>query len=323
MKLMQCPTGHYYDQDKYTYCPYCSDAGEMRSEEENPEEQKKAFRKPRTLYCSFCGYIFNTDRYDKYLREGCPKCGLSRVWLRNKYGLTYEKYAIEYLTIRRICAEKKISILGDSISTFSGFNPEGYQVFYDPFTQRNLGVHSVNDTWWKKVLHYLDAGLCVNASYSGRRVSGSTAFAGCSLESIRDLSTKKDTPQIILIWLGINDWGFKVPVNRTGIAREDSFDRAYRRMLSRIRNMFPKSRIVCGTLMETCIRGSSQQGVSLAMVESYNTVIRQFNDDRHIFVADLGKAEMKYETEDGIHPTGRGHGEIARAWITAMKTIIR
>ena len=41
-----------------------------------------------------------------------------------------------------------------------------------------------------------------------------------------------------------------------------------------------------------------------------------------MFVADLGKAAIQYETADGIHPTKQGHRDIAIAWIKAMNEFI-
>jgi hypothetical protein len=40
---------------------------------------------------------------------------------------------------------KKVSILGDSYSTFQGVNPEGYNPFYP--NDRN-DVTEVSQTWW-------------------------------------------------------------------------------------------------------------------------------------------------------------------------------
>ena len=44
-----------------------------------------------------------------------------------------------------------VSILGDSISTYSGFNPSGYEVYYNKTMQKLNGLRSVYDTWWAKV----------------------------------------------------------------------------------------------------------------------------------------------------------------------------
>ena len=65
-----------------------------------------------------------------------------------------------------------ISIMGDSISTFESFNPDGYCVFYDAQMQRVNGLGSVSDTWWDRVIKRMDGRLCVNNSYSGSKVTG-------------------------------------------------------------------------------------------------------------------------------------------------------
>ena len=59
---------------------------------------------------------------------------------------------------------KLVSVFGDSISTFNGFNPNGYAVYYDREQQIANGLNSVYDTWWAKVNQALHAFLCVNNS---------------------------------------------------------------------------------------------------------------------------------------------------------------
>ncbi len=62
--------------------------------------------------------------------------------------------------------DKWISILGDSISTYNGWIPEGNEAYYPE--KRQI---SVKDTWWHKLLTKLEAKLCINQSWSGRKVS--------------------------------------------------------------------------------------------------------------------------------------------------------
>ncbi len=65
--------------------------------------------------------------------------------------------------IRMAAAGMKLSILGDSISTFKGWIPEGNLVFYP----ENGTVKDVAQTWWKIVLDELGLTLCANGSSSG------------------------------------------------------------------------------------------------------------------------------------------------------------
>lgn len=61
---------------------------------------------------------------------------------------------------------KNISILGDSYSTFIGWIPQGYAVWYNP-TSKKTDVHQVENTWWWKLCDKTHATLLTNSSYSG------------------------------------------------------------------------------------------------------------------------------------------------------------
>jgi len=39
-----------------------------------------------------------------------------------------------------------VSVLGDSVSTYEGYNPKDYSVFYDNAWQKNNGLATVYDT---------------------------------------------------------------------------------------------------------------------------------------------------------------------------------
>ena len=71
---------------------------------------------------------------------------------------------------------KNISILGDSYSTFIGWIPQGYAVWYNP-TSNKTDVHQVEDTWWWQLCDKTDCTLLVNSSYSGSTI-GNTGYKG-------------------------------------------------------------------------------------------------------------------------------------------------
>ena len=89
-----------------------------------------------------------------------------------------------------------VSILGDSLSTFEGYQPEGYAVFYDREKQALNGITSVYDMWWAKVNQALHAYLCVNNAYSGSKVAGLQFPSGNTMDRIRHLRTKKLSPDL-------------------------------------------------------------------------------------------------------------------------------
>lgn len=100
---------------------------------------------------------------------------------------------------------KKISIVGDSISTYSGYIVDGYTPFYP-----NGDVNNVDKTWWGKLIKDTGMILLRNASWSGSKVTGdsnSTAIVGCSTQRVDDLSDGENEPDIVIIYISVNDWG--------------------------------------------------------------------------------------------------------------------
>ena len=78
---------------------------------------------------------------------------------------------------------QRISILGDSYSTFIGYIPDGNAIWYTGTTERT-DVSSVRQTWWWKVISEGGYLLEKNDSYSGATVAGMDAIARQVLELI-------------------------------------------------------------------------------------------------------------------------------------------
>lgn len=203
-----------------------------------------------------------------------------------------------------------VSILGDSISTYSGYNPKGYAVYYDKHACKANNLETVDDTWWSIVLKELGAELCVNGSYSGSTVSGEDFPAAESSERIEVLHYGDIMPDVILIYIGFNDFALAVDM--------DEFKNAYEHMLEQLKQKYPESRIICATLMPTYIRNyplwkfpEYNNGVRM---DDYNEAIRSACRKQEVILADLADTGISYETIDVAHPTYKGHAEIAGAW---------
>ena len=231
-----------------------------------------------------------------------------------------------------------VSILGDSVSTYEGYNPQGYSVFYDAEMQQKNGLNSVYDTWWAKVNQALHAYLCVNNSYSGSRVTGKTFPSGSSDERILNLRTVEYQPDIILVYLGFNDFGYNVPVSLKVVENlyslagldidqenfDDFFEDAYDRMTKKLRSCYPSAAIVCGTLMRTKIKDQDWNFPNYSLggsFESYNDVIKTMSRKNGCYLADLSLSDERYETLDSSHPTAQGHITFAQAWIRCLKNL--
>ena len=121
----------------------------------------------------------------------------------------------------------RISILGDSISTFAGYTPKD-SVFYDSYVQWETGVKTVEDTWWMQVIRAFDAELGINNSVAGSMVSGNLSTSAMAEERIQALG-ENGLPDLILVSAGCNDWGFCV--------LPEEFESAYQTMLCRLKNI--------------------------------------------------------------------------------------
>lgn len=219
---------------------------------------------------------------------------------------------------------RMVSILGDSISTYQGYNPPGYAVYYNEGYQYANNLNSVYDTWWAKVNQALGAYLCVNNSYSGSKVTGGVFPSASCYERLTGLHTNCYSPDIILIYIGFNDFGngIKVKNNTFQSGNLSYFEDAYDFMISKIEERYPTSQIVCGTLMRTVIKNKKDwefperyAGIAL---EEYNETIRRICKRKKCFLADLAKLNIRYETLDSSHPTANGHKTIAKAWIHCL-----
>ncbi len=220
-----------------------------------------------------------------------------------------------------------VSILGDSLSTFEGYQPEGYAVFYDREKQALNGITSVYDMWWAKVNQALHAYLCVNNAYSGSKVAGLQFPSGNTMDRIRHLRTKKLSPDLILVYLGTNDFGYGIPLydkTATMLHRHTAFafQPAYEIMLERIHRCYPKAIIACSTLQRTTKKNDSEwkfpERLCGTELEAYNEIIRTVVAKKGCILADICSLDRPYETVDGFHATAKGHLTIAQNWLVFL-----
>ena len=208
---------------------------------------------------------------------------------------------------------KKISILGDSISTFMGVTKDDPNTFYGRYQIRVGGFSGVEDTWWMRVINGLGgvlerdnafAGSCVTDGYGlGRGMS--------SPERVGALGK----PDVILIFAGANDYGFGVPAAE--------FRAAYARMLMRLRERYPEAEIWCGTLIngvkvledEPYFMGE-EPGKEL---EPFSGIIRECAAQVGAGLVDMAASGLEYDTIDGCHPTANGMAQLARLWLDAIR----
>ena len=74
--------------------------------------------------------------------------------------------------------------MGDSYSTFKGYVPEGYAIYYSENERPETDVTQVSQTWWYQVVEKADLKLVLNNSWSGSTI-GYTGYnnTDCSKSS--------------------------------------------------------------------------------------------------------------------------------------------
>lgn len=242
---------------------------------------------------------------------------------------------------------RSFSILGDSISTFDGCNPDGFAVYYQGERCEQTGVTSSADTWWSQVIERLGGRLLANSSFSGSLVEGAGFPAGNSQERIDALAEDGVQPDVVIVFMGINDYGWGGGRNQVmgeslsasarpedlpgprevamavGPEALDRFGCAYASMLARVRALAPQADIWCLTLSpatspspgESCYKYSIR-GIDLA---AYNRAIKHAAASAGAHIADIAAFGVAYDAVDACHPSALGMRQIADMVIAQME----
>lgn len=139
---------------------------------------------------------------------------------------------------------KKVSIIGDSISTFdeAGYKIDGYSMWYPRENDRSSDVTNVNDTWWKQLLDETGAVIEVNASSGGSTVTNRVIGLSARVPLI-------GSPDIVIIALGANDSALGIDIGNINY-NADSYDLskfapAYIKGIKDIISLYPKASVFC------------------------------------------------------------------------------
>lgn len=204
-----------------------------------------------------------------------------------------------------------VSVLGDSVSTYDGFHPVGYHVYYRDEKLAENDLTSAADTWWMRVIDGLRGELCVNNSFAGSFVYETCEFSVSAKERCEALHCAEREPDAILIYAGINDCIGRVPVN--------DFCRDYAMMLYRIGARYPKARIFASTLLIGARGGGKMTDFLYAALSPYNRAIREAVLGSRAELIDLAEKREFYSSRDGTHPDREGHRLLADYWMEELK----
>lgn len=226
---------------------------------------------------------------------------------------------------------KKLSILGDSISTFAGYVPQGNAVHYPNSSDtRTTKVTVVGDCWWRKLQLALGMTLLVNESWSGSRVSkgGSPVqddnVVGCGSRCV-SLHTGSVKPDVIIVYMGINDFNNNVSegsYDGTTALPDDNplpstFREAYAVMLDKMLTAYPHAEVWVCTLPQYTDAAFPKNNSSIALAE-YNKAIKQLAAAFGVKVLDWNASGLNWHSSDNLHPDKYNHSVMANYAISQM-----
>ena len=219
--------------------------------------------------------------------------------------------------------DKLFSVLGDSVSTLEGASvPEGAE-YYTGYCRYESGVKEIKDTWWGRVIECLGGKLLVNNSISGSTAVYHPSYEepnyGCSDERTSCLSREEGAPDVIMVFLGINDWGCGVRPLSSSAEDEGNtriFSCAYDTMLAKLKGNYPKAEIWCLTLPFAVCR--TEEGYIVPCrggyhLNTYCEVIRNSAKKHGCRVIELYEQVKEMGTVKDVHPNADGMEKIASA----------
>ena len=236
--------------------------------------------------------------------------------------------------------KKKVSILGDSISTYQGYmySPDAYCAYPQTW------MDNVNNTYWMRTILRFNAILGVNDSWAGTMVSNTQPTDSGQYGPNRCLSSQtrinhlgeNGTPDIIVVYGGTNDIGQQVeigtfntenPINYTdaqiAALPVATFADAYRAMLIRLQKTYPTTKIVA--IMPNYINSSLDHYISDVLdeyIEMARTICDYFGV-KYLDCRTCGITLFNRNTYlgDGIHPNSDGMELISDQLVNLLKTL--
>lgn len=257
-------------------------------------------------------------------------------------------------------AGKYVSILGDCISSYEGYVPDGLSSgHYTEFSD-------VSKMWWYQLLMKLGANLCVNYSDADFKIAGtddksvSYSHYGSNLtQKSGDKFIKADgktytlgngtqDPDIIIVYLGLNDYinnakftDFTHSILSSGVKKNSDLtddtvyqdvSTAYERILSDIIGSYPYASIYCITPnMARYGSGNypfpNDANWSMPLLDELIRNLCIKFAAKHVSLLHLDVRSTwasigsdNFLMEDKIHPTEEGHKLIANFIYQAMIT---
>ncbi len=249
-----------------------------------------------------------------------------------------------------------ISILGDSISTFTDYSSGKAAETTNTTIKNNFDYYkpgrfdvNVEDTWWHQAAEKLDAKILVNNSYSNTQIFNSSKYDVSDGYLIRPYNLYDNTgentgeePDIIAVYIGTNDFSYGekrlgnekdidydklISINcETGIstyAEPKTSAEAYAIMLHKIVTTYENAEVYCFTFLPKEIKDATSRQNYI----NFNQTIKDIAEHFSCFTVDLFNESgittsneniNRYLYFGYIHPNKRGMDAITGSFLSSL-----
>lgn len=206
------------------------------------------------------------------------------------------------------------AVLGNSISTYYDYLPDGYAVYYTADRERSHGIQ-VGDTWWMQLSRLSGLTFLANASWSGSRVACDVLGSNAPFLSNHRMKAlgRAGVPDFVFIAGGTNDWSTsKVPLGQyrtENFTDSVSFRGAYQRLLWKLTTRYPQTKIVCLSIFPrgNGINDRNSQGWSQADANASIRYIAEQFGQYYIDCTNVAwSSDWNAYTLDWLHPSTAG-----------------
>ena len=250
----------------------------------------------------------NTVNFE-YTFKGWDK-EISAVSANVVYTAVYDVKVLNFTSLEG----KKVSILGDSISTFyaegsemNSYYSEENTFFYPRYSH---SIKTVNLTWWYQLIKNNNMQLGINNSWSGSCATGSGNSAGQSDARINTIDDN-GMPDVVIIYLGTNDCGSDRSVTQ--------FTNAINTMITKIRAL-GDTQIFLTTLGYSAYKGGTY--TDERRIE-YNNALKSIANEKSCGIIPLDEyvVEDNYMIylEDALHYNAKGALLLSKVMEKAIK----
>lgn len=246
---------------------------------------------------------------------------------------------------------KKVSILGDSISTLKGVSNN---TSYNSTIGSNAYYYSSGQAskWWQQVIDVLGMELCVNNSWSGSMIlqnnkgtseNNSAGYVTRCVNLHNDTGEEDVLPDVIWVFLGTNDFTH----NRSAMGTFDAIDyeslivagedgsysyatpttvfEAYAIMLHKMQIAYPEAEIYCLNLLvrrDPVLEGKTNAGQPTV----FNAELAKVVNKAGVKLVDLENCGLEtdpeiydnYITDQNVHPGAKGMDLMSAALLSEM-----